>query len=145
MKHRRKTTITTTVTGRTLRGEGLKRQLVAPRPGSLAGVGADLEDVVGGRSKSVDDDGRLGGVGRPVVGRVPAVVVEQLVHDDLAVTVLAGRRLPLQSHARRTLTHRREVERSAGRNCDTHPSTVTSPPAVSETPESSPGSDAVMV
>ena len=101
---------------RTLSGEGLERQLVAPRSRSFAGVGADLKDVVGGRLQSVDDDVRLGGVGRPVVGGVAPVVVQQLVQHDLAVAMLPGRRLPLQSHARRADADRREIHRRSGRD-----------------------------
>ena len=100
----------------TLRSEGLKWQLVAPGSRSFAGVGADLEDVVGDGLKSVDNDRRLGGVGWPLVGRVASIVVQQLVQYDLAVAVLSGRRVPLQSHAGRAHAYRSEIERRAGRN-----------------------------
>lgn len=96
-------------------GKRLERQLVAPRSGPLAGVGADLEDVVGSRLKSVDNDGRLCGVGRPVVGRAAAVVVHEFIEHDLAVAMLSGRRVPLQSNARRAHPHSGEIERRAGR------------------------------
>ena len=100
------------------RGAGrAERQLAAPRSGALARVGADVKDVVGGRLESVDDDRRVGRVGRPVVGRAAAVVVEQLVEHDATVAVPAGRRVPLQVRARRPRAARREVVWSARRNC----------------------------
>ena len=98
------------------RASRTEKQLAAPRSGALGRVGADVEDVVGGRAQSVDDDARVGGVGRPVVGRVAPVVVQQLIEHDLAVAVALGRRVPLQSHAGRTCAARREVVWRAGRN-----------------------------
>jgi len=106
-------------------------QLTTPGSGALARVRSDVEDIVGGRLKSVDDDGRLGGVGRPVVGRVASVVVEQLVQDDLAVAVLAGRLVPLQADARRTHANCGEIERRAGRNCATNVFTLDATSTVS--------------
>ena len=91
--------------------------MTTPGSGAFARIRADVEDVVGGRLKSVDDDGRLGGVGRPVVGRVLSVVVEQLVQNDLAVTMSLGRRVPLQADARRAGAAGREVVRRTGWNC----------------------------
>jgi len=58
---------------------GAERQLTTPWSGTFAGVSADVEDILGGRLKSVDNDGRVGGVGRPVFSRVVEIVVQQLV------------------------------------------------------------------
>lgn len=101
-------------------GESLERQLVAPGSRSFAGVRANLEDVIGGRLKSVDDNGRLSGVGRPLLGGVASVVVEQLVQYDLAIAMLSRWRFPLQSNARRTQSYCSEIERRAGGNCATN-------------------------
>ena len=72
-----------------------------------------MEDVVGGRLQSVDDDGRVAGVGRPVVGRVQSVVVQQFVENDLSIAMSFDRRVPVQTHARGTGTGRCEVVRRA--------------------------------
>ena len=99
---------------------GTEWQLAAPRSGAFTRVCSDVEHVVGGRLKSVDDDECVGGVGGPVVGRVASRVVQQFVEHYLTVTMSLDWWIPLQSNAGRTGAARSEVVWRTGRNCKCH-------------------------
>jgi hypothetical protein len=93
------------------RGRRPEVQLTAPRSRSLRRVGSQLEHVVRRRPKTVDCQRRLRGVRRPVVDRVVAIVIQQLVEDNDAVAVTFSRRFPLQPDRRRTEGGCGEIQR----------------------------------
>jgi len=75
--------------------ERAERQPVAPRTRSYAGVRADHEVIIRRRLQAFDHDKVVGGIGRPVNGRWSLLMVEHLVQDYVAVTMLPRRRIPL--------------------------------------------------
>jgi len=68
--------------------ESAERKTVAPGTRSNGSVSADHEVIVLGRLQSFHHDEVVGGVGCPVDGRRSLEVVENLIQNDLAITVL---------------------------------------------------------
>jgi len=99
--------------------EGAEWQSVVPRSWSLGRVCSQLERVVGVGVQAVNARGQLCGVGGGGVVQwlllLLLLLVVDLIEDDGAVAVLAQRWIPLQAHARCTLTDCCEVLRSSAR------------------------------
>jgi len=102
--------------------KGAEWQSVVPRSRSLGRVCSQLERVVGVGVQAVNACGQLCGVGGGGVVQwllllllLLLLLVVDLVEDDGAVAVLAQRWIPLQAHARCTLTDCCEVLRSSAR------------------------------
>ena len=89
---------------------------VAPWSTALSGVGSQLKYIIRVELKAFNDGRRAGGVSGVVIKRICPLVVEDLIEDNLPVSMALCGWIPLQPNACRTEADCGEVLRGTSWN-----------------------------